>query len=102
MNGFEADPEALRAAGARLGEAATAPTAPDPADPVSTGDLLLDIALRRLRRTSADAVGILVADAGELGERLVKAGDLYAQCQDDAQDRIRRIAEAVERPGAGD
>ncbi|MEU4519503.1 hypothetical protein AB0F52_12395 [Amycolatopsis sp. NPDC024027] len=102
MNGFEVDPEVLRAAGARLGEGATTPPAPDSADPASTGDVLLGLALRKLRKASADAVGILFADAGELGERLGKAGDLYTQSQDDAVDRIRRIAEAVERPGAGD
>jgi hypothetical protein len=102
VNGFEADPDVLRAAGARLGDVVGARTSPEPADPALTGDALLGIALRKLQAASAEAAGILFADAGELGERLAKAGDLYSQCQDDVQERIRRIAEAAEWPGPAD
>ncbi|WP_410674616.1 hypothetical protein [Amycolatopsis sp. cmx-4-68] len=105
MTGFEADPALLRTAAARLGDlvedCASRRASRYSADPALAGDALLGLALGRLQEASAEAAKILFADAGELGERLAKAGDLYSSGQDAVQEHIRRIADALERPGAG-
>src|SRR5690348_14459106 len=96
MNGFKADPELLRAAAGRLvavtRESADRAALRYSARPELVGDVLLTAALNDLQRASAAAVGILLADAEGLGERLENAARRYAEYQEEVRDRLERIA----------
>jgi hypothetical protein len=105
MNGFEADPALLRAAASRLGTlvraSADRPALGYAAHSALAGDVLLGAALEHLQQTSSAAVKILLADAGGLGERLETAAGLYAECQDQVQDRLERIARLLDGSAPG-
>jgi hypothetical protein len=96
MNGFEADPELLRAAASRLvavaSESAGRTALRYSARPELVGDVLLTAALKDLQSASVAAVEILLADAEGLGERLETAARRYAEYQEEVRDRLERIA----------
>ncbi|MGW3964880.1 hypothetical protein ACWED2_34035 [Amycolatopsis sp. NPDC005003] len=82
MNGFEADPVLLRAAGHRFGalaaESAARPELRYAAKAEQTGDVLLARALEDFQDASARAAALLLDEARELGARLERAAHLYA------------------------
>ncbi|WP_206790583.1 hypothetical protein [Amycolatopsis sp. MtRt-6] len=103
MNGFEADPILLRAAGSRVRaltkESADRPALRYAARPELVGDVLLGAALKELQRASSAAAEVLLADADGLGERLELAAHRYADHQDDVRDRLDRIARGLRAAG---
>ncbi|WP_103350407.1 hypothetical protein [Amycolatopsis sp. CA-128772] len=88
MNGFEADPVLLRAAGHRFGalaaESAACPELRYAAKAEHAGDVLLGRALDDLQDASARAAALLLGEARELGARLERAARLYAGRDADA------------------
>jgi hypothetical protein len=92
MNGFEADPVLLRAAGRRFGDRAADSTArPElgyAAKPEQTGDALLARALAELQEASTRAAKLVLGEARELGARLEQAADLYAAQDQNAHEAL--------------
>ncbi|MEU4254305.1 hypothetical protein AB0F15_43630 [Amycolatopsis sp. NPDC026612] len=95
MNGFEADPVLLRAAGHRFGalaaESAARPELRYAAKAEQAGDVLLARALDDFQDASARAAVLLLGEARELGARLEQAARLYADRDTDALDAIGLI-----------
>ncbi|MEV7096917.1 hypothetical protein AB0M80_29100 [Amycolatopsis sp. NPDC051045] len=98
MNGFEADPVLLRAAGRRFGtlaaEFAACPELRYAAKAEQAGDVLLARALGELQEASTRAAELLLDEARELGARLERAARLYAGQDADAHDAVGLIGPA--------
>ncbi|MEV5715865.1 hypothetical protein AB0L41_18360 [Amycolatopsis mediterranei] len=95
MNGFEADPVLLDAAGRRFGalaaESAACPELRYAAKAEQAGDVLLAGALGEFQDASTRAAGLLLGDAHELGARLERAARLYAAHDADVHDAVGLI-----------
>ncbi len=109
MNGFEADPVLLHAAGHRLGDrAADSAARPElryAAKPEQSGDALLARALADLQEASTRAAKLVLGEARELGARLEQAADLYAKQDENVHEALASnhfgVAPAADPAGLG-
>ncbi|UOX85707.1 hypothetical protein MUY14_28475 [Amycolatopsis sp. FBCC-B4732] len=99
MNGFEADPALLRAAGLRIGAQAAGTGRSElgyKAKPEQAGDVLLGRALADLQEASARAAKLVLGEARELGARLERAAGQYAHQDENVRDILGRSATGTE------